>query len=174
MFSLQFKPEKVAYWAKRYHYKDHETAAIAVEVSPHTSKLGYYTQQDFLRICKWKSDRPQKFYQQNSETFIQTVTQAAFSTPCEQFRIEALTLLKGVSFPVASALLHFGYSDAYPILDVRALWSLGISEKPKQYNFALWWEYTLYCRKLSHDLGVSVRELDKALWQYSKENQAVN
>lgn len=171
MFSLQFEPEKVPYWAGRYHYKVRITEAITTEVAPQIRDAGYYTKENFLKVCKWKSDRPERFYKQNSEELIQTVTQAAFSTSCEQFRIEVLKLLKGVNFPVASALLHFGSSISYPILDMRALWSLGIRDQPKSYNFEFWWEYTLYCRQLSKDLGISIRMLDLALWQYSKENQ---
>jgi hypothetical protein len=30
-FSLQFDPDKIAYWANRYEYKDDETRAIAPE-----------------------------------------------------------------------------------------------------------------------------------------------
>lgn len=79
-------------------------------------------------------------------------------------------LLDGVSWPVASVLLHFGSCDRYPILDFRALWSLRI-KVPKQYDFGFWWAYTLYCRSLADEHNVSMRTLDRALWQYSKEKQ---
>jgi hypothetical protein len=39
------------------------------------------------------------------------------------------------------------------------------------YEFSFWWEYTQFCRKLAAEAGVSMRTLDRALWQYSKENQ---
>jgi hypothetical protein len=81
-----------------------------------------------------------------------------------------LQILKGVSWPVASVILHFGKKDLYPILDYRALWSVGI-KKPNVYNFELWISYVKYCRKLAKELNISMRTLDKALWQYSKERQ---
>jgi hypothetical protein len=56
-------------------------------------------------------------------------------------------------------------------MDFRALWSLGIDDPPNPYTFDIWWEYTQYCRDLSKSTGVSMRDIDKALWQYSKENQ---
>ena len=170
MLTLQFEAEKIPYWASRYCYKEAATATITAEVMPQVRTAGHYTRQNFLSICTWKSPRPQRHCDKNTEAFIHAVTQTALTTDCEQLRIEALTLLKGVSFPMASALLHFGCSDPYPILDVRALWSLGLS-KPQQYSFELWWDYTLYCRKLSADVGISIRVLDQALWQYSKEKQ---
>lgn len=75
-----------------------------------------------------------------------------------------------MNWPTASVLLHFGARDPYPILDFRALWSLGV-KAPTSYDFELWWEYTCCCRKLARKSGVSMRILDRALWQFSKSNQ---
>jgi hypothetical protein len=71
----------------------------------------------------------------------------------------------------ASVLLHFGQKDPYPILDFRALWSLGLDEGPSVYNFKFWWEYVECCRDLRTKAGTTMRTLDRALWQYSKEHQ---
>ena len=79
-------------------------------------------------------------------------------------------LLDGVNWPTASVLLHFGARDPYPILDFRALWSLQVSV-PKQYGFEFWWAYSECCRVLAKKHKVSMRTLDRALWQYSKEKQ---
>jgi hypothetical protein len=56
-------------------------------------------------------------------------------------------------------------------LDSRALWSLGIDASTVPYNFEFWNEYTQYCREIAKEAKVTMRELDRALWQYSKENQ---
>lgn len=85
-------------------------------------------------------------------------------------RIEALNLLDGVAWPTASVILHLFHSDPYPILDYRALWSLSL-EQPTQYNFPFWWGYVEFCRGIAESANVDMRTLDKALWQYSKENQ---
>lgn len=76
----------------------------------------------------------------------------------------------GVDYPVASVVLHFCVATDYPILDVRALWSLHIT-KPAVYGFRFWWDYVRICRQEAACHGMTVREFDKALWQYSKENQ---
>ena len=88
----------------------------------------------------------------------------------ERFKVQALRLLVGVEWPTASVILHFCDRGRYPILDVRALWSAGLDATPS-YGYLLWMEYTDFVRKLATDAGVSMRTLDKALWQYSKENQ---
>ncbi len=85
--------------------------------------------------------------------------------------MEALLELEGVGVPTASTLLYFAFPDAYPILDVRALESLGV--KPRsQYPVSLWLGYLGACRELAARCGVSLRTLDKALWQHSREHSA--
>ena len=76
-----------------------------------------------------------------------------------------------VNYPSFSGAVS-AHRDPYPILDYRALWTLGV-EKPPAYHFDLWSAYTQYCRELAREIGVSMRDLDRALWQYSKENQGV-
>jgi len=78
-------------------------------------------------------------------------------------------LLSGVGWPMASVILHWCHADPYPILDFRALWSLGLDPLPP-YDFDLWRAYTGHCRGLAA-AGVTMRDLDRALWQYSKEKQ---
>ena len=84
--------------------------------------------------------------------------------------MEALLELNGVGVPTASTLLHFAFPDDYPILDVRALESLGVKART-QYPVSFWLGYLRACRELSMGCGVSVRTLDKALWQHSKNAQ---
>ena len=87
---------------------------------------------------------------ENKDDFIREVTHIALTTKNEQLRIEVLRLLKGTDWPVASAILHWCHNDKYPILDFRALWSLGVDRnKVKVYDYDFWLGYTKYCRELS-------------------------
>ena len=43
--------------------------------------------------------------------------------------------------------------------------------KPPSSDFELWWEYVTVFRSLMGATGLSARDLDRALWQYSKEHQ---
>jgi hypothetical protein len=126
--------------------------------------------KDLVALARWKTPRSQRRVASNAEGFVRAVTRAALTTPDERLRIEVLTLLAGVDWPTASVILHFCHRDPYPVLDIRALWSLGI-EKPPRYDFAFWWEYTCTCRRLAARASCSMRTLDRALWQYSKQNQ---
>jgi hypothetical protein len=53
------------------------------------------------------------------------------------------------------------------------LFSISV-DVPSQYNFDFWWEYVEFCRELADTNNVSMRTLDQALWQYSKENQMLD
>jgi hypothetical protein len=108
----------------------------------------------------------------NSEAYVREVTQFALATPDEHARIEALTLLDGVLWPTASVVLHLFHEEPYPIIDVRALWSVN-EEAPAKYTFTLWYHYAEYCRNLARKQHVSMRVLDRALWQYSNVNQPI-
>jgi hypothetical protein len=72
---------------------------------------------------------------------------------------------------MASVILHWCHADRYPIIDYRALWSLSVEQQPAFYTFDFWWSYVVCCRQLAEEAGVDMRTLDRALWQYSKENQ---
>lgn len=104
-------------------------------ISPAIHQRRHFTRDEFLTVATWKSRRPRKRYARNDEAFVTAVTRTALSTPHERLRIEVLTLLDGVSWPTASVLLHFGHPDPYPILDFRALWSLGVDVPEYAYNF---------------------------------------
>ena len=84
-----------------------------------------------------------------------------------------LTLLDGVRWPTASVVLHFFHKDRYPIVDFRAPWSMSM-DVPNQYSFDFWWKYAGYCRVMADRAHLDMRQLDQALWQYSKENQKPN
>jgi hypothetical protein len=169
MFTLRFPIDQVHSLAKRYGTNAEENL-IESELVPLAKAQKYLSRDQFLAICRWKSRRPTKRFEQNDEAFICEVTTTALTTENERLRIEVLTLLCGVEWPTASVILHWCASDRYPILDFRALWSLG-TDVPKKYDFAFWWEYTQFCRQLADEAGVPMRTLDRALWQFSKENQ---
>lgn len=114
----------------------------------------------------------QSLFASNPPEFVREVTSIALTTKNERVAIEALTLLRGVSWPTASVFLHFCSRRPYPILDFRALWSLTCGATPAEYDFALWQAYVECTRGIAKGAKVSMRELDRALWAYSKRHQS--
>jgi hypothetical protein len=145
---------------------------IEREVAPRARAAGYLTRDDFVALCEWKTPRSRQLVAGNDAAFVEAVTRTALSTPSERLRIEVLTLLDGVSWPTASVILHFVHRDPYPVMDYRALWSVGVDRPPAQPSFAFWMGYTEICRRIAAEQELTMRELDRALWQFSKENQA--
>lgn len=172
-FSLRFNPADIPLWASRYRGPPAEMQIenrIEQVIAPRVHQTGFYTKPDFLVLTRWKTPRAQPRCDENSAALVEESTGFALSARNEQLRIGVPMLLNGVSWPTASVLLHFGSRDPYPILDFRALWSLGV-EKVPVYSFPFWWRYVEECRRLAEENGVSMRSLDRALWQYSKEHQ---
>lgn len=170
MFHLRFDKKDIPAWAGRYDYP----GDTEVETVAHKNKgRGYLTKAEFQILCKWKTPRSQPKCALNSEDFIQEATGIALSTKHEELRIGSLMTLHGVSWPTASVILHFWHNDPYPILDFRALWSLGFDKQPTYYTFDIWTKYTGFCRRLAKESEVSMRTADRALWQFSSENQKI-
>ena len=167
IFNLRVPPTEFFKYSNNYEYQSDE---ILKELSGSAKKKGYLTKEEFLKLCAWKTPRSKPQCAKNSEELIKEITNIAFSTNLEQLRIEILPILKGVGWPTASAILHFCHSEHYPILDFRALYSLGYEETPV-YNYSFWNAYTLCCRELSKQYKCDMRAVDRALWQYSKHHQ---
>jgi hypothetical protein len=168
-FALRFPTSEITAVAARYEVDDQERRVVD-DIAPSACKRGYFTKAKFLEVCYWKSPRSRNRCKQNDDDFVQAVTTVALSTPSERLRVEALTLLSGVALPTASVLLHLGHREPYPILDVRALWSLRVDAATVTYNFELWESYVTTCRQLASKAGVTMRELDRALWQFSRDH----
>jgi hypothetical protein len=153
--------------ASRYDFNVDDEVANAGAAA---RQRGYYTKPELVLMCDWKTARSRSRVAKNTKEFVEGVTAAAFATGDEFERMAALCVLRGVEAPTASVLLHFAFPDQYPIIDWRAPESLG---EPAQatYPVAYWLRYIEVCRGLAKKAGVTMRELDKALWQYSRERR---
>ena len=168
---LRFPVTEIKKWADTYKYSEADSELM--NLVPEVQKNGYLTKQQLLNVCKWKSPRSAGHVNKNNEDYVREITGFSFNTKNERATIESLTLLDGVEWPTASVILHLFHQQKYPILDFRALWSIQV-DVPAQYTFDFWIEYTTYCRKLAKEAKVSMRILDRALWQYSKKYQTSN
>ena len=165
---LRFRGNRIQEIESRYDYSISEVELL--KLRPKVQNRGYVSKEELQKIAYWKAPRSSGHVRSNSVEYVQEITALALKAGNERSRIEILTLLDGVSWPTASVILHFCHSDLYPIIDFRSLWSVSL-EVPSQYGFELWWCYADFCRKIAQINNVDMRTLDRALWQYSKENQ---
>lgn len=168
-FRLRFPASDISQWADCYTYLDD---ADVERIGQLAGARGKYTRAELLKVARWKTrGRSEWLCELNTEAQVRAATTRALRTRDERERVDALIGLHGVALPTASVLLHLARPNLYPIIDFRALWSLGVEKEPRFYGFALWWAYVEACRALSTEAGVTMRRLDRALWQYSKEHQ---
>ena len=164
---LRIPPQELRAYQQRYDY----TADPKLDhIRPAAKSQGYITVAQLHELALWKSRRRAALAKANPEGFVREITAFSFTARHEHSRIGALILLKGVQYPTASVILHFCVDRTYPILDFRAIWSLGL-EKPAVYTPDYWVQYVEVCRALAKKHELTVRELDMALWQYSREYQ---
>lgn len=172
---LRFPQTEILTLASRYDNEMGErdrrlTATITKEVFPSYARNGFLNKKEFLTVCAWKTPRSKSRCESNDGELIREVSALALTAKSEQMRIQIWTLLAGVKWPTASVFLHFAFPNQYPILDIRALWSVG-TDAPAQYTFPFWSAYVNFCRELSRQANVSMRVLDQALWKYSEIHQ---
>ena len=166
---LRFSPSQIEPWAAAYPVGKLEPELLSLRAT--VQQAGFLTKNQLHLLSQWKSARSAPRVLRNSEAFVQEVTGFALSTTDERARIETLTVLDGVLWPTASVVLHVFHAEQYPILDFRALWS--VAEKvPVQYTFSFWLRYVEFCRKLAGSQRLSMRTIDRALWQYSNAKQS--
>src|SRR6476659_5724794 len=110
LFKMRFPLTEVKDIANRYTYGDEEAEAIGKQ----TRSRGYYTRDDFLRLCHWKTPHTAHLCEDNSEEAIRRTTWLALGAATDEAsRILMLQSLRGVGWPTASVLLHFGTVDLY-------------------------------------------------------------
>jgi hypothetical protein len=166
VFKLQFDLDRLPELAARF---PSEGEGEILAVGQVARDRGYYTLAEFRRACRWKTPRSAPLVARNTARSVRAATARALGpVESERDRIEPLLCLRGVGWPTASVLLHVAYPDRYPILDTRALHALGV-RAPSAYSFRFWEAYVATCRRLADRAGVGGRTLDRALWQWSKE-----
>ena len=136
----------------------------------HVRTRGEFSRAEFLRMCRWKSPRAMPHYVRNSAARIRRVSRAALASRSERQRMELLTGLRGVSVPIASAILTLIDPARYGVLDIRAwqlLFAMGVVErKPGGRGFAVsdWERYLTVLRLHARRLAISARVVEYTLF----------
>jgi len=172
----------VRYWSDRY--VDGELTPLERELLATThlaiAECGYLTADDLEKIGTWKAQRVLGYLSKNAENTIVDVTRLALApkTP-EWMRHHILRILEGVGHPMASAILTVWDPTNHTILDYRAVDALQELKKrgafdlepPSGRRGALpgYWTYLQAYQPIAKSVGVSFRDLDRALWKWHKE-----
>jgi hypothetical protein len=130
---------------------------------------------DFFAIVIWKSNRTKTKIKQglaaaglSVEALMHEVSRAG--GPAD--KVETLLRIYGIGLSIASAILTICYPDEFTVLDYRAwesLQELGVDGLPPKepYDTPTYLQYCQVCQDLARRLGLSLRDLDRALWAHS-------
>jgi hypothetical protein len=163
-FHLQFDPTKIEEIAARYSFREDDKP---LEAGNHIQK-GEYTRKNLETIFEWKTGgRGRSRLQKNEDRDIADALRLATRAETDRAAVAVLVGLNGVQVPVASAILTAIYPERFTIIDFRALEALGLTNANVSIGFYL--DYLAACRKLAREHKLSLRTLDRALWQWSKE-----
>lgn len=157
-------------YADRYSYGREDQV---ISMVPTVRQRGFMTKPELITLGDWKSPRIRSKIASNDESVVEVVSRMSLEARDVKLAVHIPQALVGVGMPVASTFLHWFHEEPFPILDFRALWTLGI-DMPNVYSLAFWESYVDVVRALASDWKTDMRTLDRALWQYSSENQNEN
>ena len=162
-FQLKFLSSEVGALAKRYEDDDEKALQAGKNIVG-----GQYTRENLRTIFLWKTNgRGQSRLLRNTDAEIEDALRLADNAKTERAAIAVLCGLDGVGVPVASAIMTAVKPEVFTVIDFRALESLGVTSYTMGADLYL--AYLQACRKLSSQNQVSLRALDRALWQWSNE-----
>ena len=171
---LRFCESEIDYWANRYTefqgagYRVREEEIM--ELRDDIQQRGYLTKDNLHRVAYWKSHRRATLTLENPDNFIQEMTTQAFTSTDDWTKLITLTQLRGIREPTDSAILHLYDKRQYPILDIHALWSVGLEWQTRA-TYPFWSDYVQFCRDIANRNNVSMRHLDRALWRFSFDHE---
>jgi hypothetical protein len=154
--------------------REHELERAAYEAGA-AIRNGEYSLANLEAIVRWKSERMVHFLIGNSEAKIRGVLAIAASPDTSVRKaVEALTELRGIDMPIATAILAAIAPERYSVLDFRALEALGHA----RHDVEFYAEYVAFCRRLAEKGIVQPQDdlpgptplhaIERALWEWSR------
>lgn len=130
---------------------------------------GSWTTEDIEWIVRWKSPRVMGYFSKNDPDTVRERVEDTLATRRIRQKMNHLTSLDGVGVRVASAILTFMDPTQFTVMDRRAWQALvemgylpeGFATDPDVDAYLV---YLGVCWALSNEHDVSLRTLNRALW----------
>src|SRR6266849_3811005 len=169
-FQLQYDPADIPKLAAEYMAsptRDMTRADDDQEMEKAGSRIvsGDLSLQNLEVIYRWKSPRRIGLLKENSPAAIGRALNHALCAKTIREAVDSLTCLDGVGVKTASAILTAIDQKRYNVLDIRSLQALG-RENSESVN--LYVRYVEACGSMAKKYGVTMRDFDRAKWQWSK------
>jgi hypothetical protein len=173
-FRLQYDPVLIPQLAAKYLRTPYKrgTAADADRVMEEAGwRLvnGPFDLEDAKTVVGWKSARRMDQFKLNRpervEAAIREAIEATKAGDVER-AVKTLAKLAGVKLKMASAILTAMFPTLYTVCDFRASHAVGVKDSSGLKFFVA---YLAACREMAVRYGVSLRDFDRANWQWSKD-----
>ncbi|WP_147435637.1 hypothetical protein [Halobellus sp. Atlit-38R] len=137
-------------------------------VPNHIKQHGHIEDKELLEnIVLWKFPVVIGNIRENTPAQIATVSKRAFQAGNARDAIQELNELQGVADSIAGAILMFAHPHRYTVMDPLATnalaalgyWAGDTAAVAEQYE-----SYCLRCHELSQQTGLSLRDVDRALY----------
>lgn len=175
MFKLQFDPRWISSLASQYLIAGNAAAKDAAMLAAGKNiACRRLSRSNLETIYKWKSPRFVGLMDGNKDADIsRCLLRAVEAIEAADDRSAIVALirasadnagLRGVQVPVASAILTAIKPDRFTVIDYKALAALDCPQESPGVGFYL--GYLCACRRIAAENNVSLRTLDRALWQW--------
>jgi multidrug efflux pump subunit AcrB len=159
---------------------EHDKALRAIAALRSCKARGFLTKTDLRMVAKWKAPRAIRHIERNTPAMVKKLTSEAFATTNEKAKLEILDKLKGVSVPMASAILMLTDPKRYPVIDIRTWQILHImgevaeNTKGTGLRSSQWETYLSIVRHYAKKYKVTARDIDRTLFQAHLNQQVGN
>jgi hypothetical protein len=156
--------------------EDEGTARLCRELRAARAR-GYLTRAELQAVCYWKSPRAIRHVRANTARQVRAATGLALRTRSEERRLESLLRLKGVSVPMASALLMLISPRRYGVIDIR-VWQLlhehgAVTRNSEGVGLSSsnWRQFLAVIRHFARKLRVKARDVERTLFDAHRARQ---
>jgi hypothetical protein len=156
--------------------EDEGTALLCRELRAAKDR-GYLTRSELQKVCHWKSPRAIRHVRANTARQVRAATGVALRTRSEERRLDALLQLKGVSVPMASAVLTLVNPSRYGVIDIR-VWQLlhehgAVTRNSEGVGLSAnnWQQFLAVIRHFARKLRVKARDVERTLFDAHRARQ---
>lgn len=179
-FKMQYPATEILDRARKYLEKRESNGRTGAQEDRRMERAGRCLVNRTFRyacvvmIVLWKSHRPVWLFVQNTPSDVETAIKAATTATRAgdvRLAVTSLMTLKGVGLKMATAILTALFPALYTVCDIRASEALGQDDYSSLRYYVAYLDYR---RRTAAQHGVSLRDFDRANWQWSWERAQKN
>ncbi len=165
VFQLQYDATDIQKLADEYMASKEGAKDRVMEEAGRRIVAGDFSRPNLEDIYKWKAARAIRWLRKNTDIAVKMAIEGAVAAADVKQAVDALTVLRGVRVKMASAILTAINPERYTVLDFRALEALGSEDSE---DLDLYVEYLEFCQNSARRYRITMRNFDRANWQWSK------